>query len=180
MQQKSEPLVCRIHLLQEEECEAISQAFTDQGWNKPTVQYLRYLEESKDGRRVVLVADIDGKFAGYVTVVWESDYPPFCEAGIPEIVDLNVLKKYQRRGIASRLLDAAEQEIAVRSPIAGIGVGLLPDYGPAQVLYVRRGYVPDGRGCISHGRYLSYGEMFPADDDVALCLTRRLDQSPKR
>jgi hypothetical protein len=35
--------------------------------------------------------DLGEKFvkAGYVTIVWASDYPPFLAAGIPEIVDGN-------------------------------------------------------------------------------------------
>ena len=30
--------------------------------------------------------------------------------------------------------------------IVGIGVGLYPDYGSAQRLYIKRGYLPDGHG----------------------------------
>ena len=56
------------------------------------------------------VAQIEDAFAGYLTVVWSSDYAPFKGAGIPEIVDLNVLVKYRRRGIAAALLEAADPE----------------------------------------------------------------------
>jgi ribosomal protein S18 acetylase RimI-like enzyme len=53
-----------------------------------------------------------------------------------EIVDFNVRPDLRRRGIGTRLMDEAEALIATRSPIAGIGVGLGLDYGPAQRLYV--------------------------------------------
>jgi GNAT superfamily N-acetyltransferase len=157
-----------------EDCPAISQAFALQGWQKPTQQYLDYLHEVSEGRRDVIVAEVNGEFAGYLTIVWESGYPPFREAGIPEIVDFNVLKKFQRRGIGTLLMDAAERKIAGRSPIAGIGVGLTPDYGAAQILYIKRGYIPDGRGVFSHGRFVTYGDTIPVDDDFTLCLTKTL------
>ena len=35
---------------------------------------------------------------------------------------------------------------AQRSDHAGIGFGLYADYGAAQRLYIKRGYIPDGRG----------------------------------
>lgn len=157
-----------------EDCPAISHAFAMQGWQKPTQQYLDYFHEASEGKREVIVADVNGEFAGYLTIVWESGYPPFHEDGIPEIVDFNVLKKFQRQGIGTLLMDAAEGKIAERSPVAGIGVGLTPDYGAAQILYIERGYIPDGRGVFSHGRFVSYGDMIPVDDDFTLCLTKTL------
>ena len=167
------PIPTVRHLLAED-CALISQAFTLQGWKKPVQQYENYWQEALAGKREILVAEIESTFAGYLTIVWVSDYAPFSHKGIPEIVDLNVLKKYQGRGIATTLLDAAERQIAKRSPIAGIGVGLTADYGPAQVLYIKRGYVPDGRGVFSHGQSIVYGNLVPMDDDLVLYLTKRL------
>jgi GNAT superfamily N-acetyltransferase len=152
----------------------VAAAFAAQGWNKPEEQYRRYLAESAQGLRVVLLAERGGEFAGYVTVVWESDYPPFRDAGIPEIVDFNVLIKHQRRGVGTVLLDEAERRIAERSDVAGIGVGLTVDYGAAQVLYVKRGYVPDGRGVAQAGRTIRHGAHITVDDDLAVYFTKRL------
>ena len=81
---------------------------------------------------------------------------------------------WQRRGIATTLLDAAEALIAERSSVAGIGVGMTADYGAAQILYVRRGYIPDGRGLMASGRPLLYGAEFTVDDELVLYLTRSL------
>jgi hypothetical protein len=53
-------------------------------------------------------------------------------------------------------------------------VGLSSDYGAAQRLYVRRGYIPDGRGIIYRGRTVNFGEAVTADDDLVLCFTREL------
>lgn len=69
-------------------------------------------------------------------------------------------------------MDEAEKRIATRSPLAGIGVCLDPDFGPAQVLYAKRGYVPDGRGVYYHDHYPTYGEQVCLDYDLVLYLTR--------
>jgi ribosomal protein S18 acetylase RimI-like enzyme len=119
---------------------------------------------------------VEEEIAGYLTVRWESDYPPFREARIPEIVDLNVLPAFRRRGIASALMDAAEAIIAQRSPVAGIGVGLYADYGAAQRMYVLRGYIPDGRGIFYNREPVIPGEMARVDDELVLYFTKRLDQ----
>ena len=103
------------------------------------------------------------------------DHLPFREQGIPEIQDFNVLPGFRTRGIGSRLLDAAEQLVAERSSVVGIGVGLYADYGAAQRLYVRRGYLPDGRGVSYCGRPILGGETVVADDDLVLHFTKRLD-----
>jgi GNAT superfamily N-acetyltransferase len=164
----------QILAIEARDAEPMAAAFAAIGWNKPVSQYVRYLSEQEEGRRDVLVAFIRGVFAGYVTVVWQPDYAPFRAGNIPEISDLNVLPRFRRSGIATRLLDEAEGRIAGRSAIAGIGVGMTPDYGPAQRLYVLRGYVPDGRGLASHDRILQHGDQVQVDDDLVLRFTKDL------
>jgi GNAT superfamily N-acetyltransferase len=163
-----------IREMNQRDCQIIADAFAAQGWDKPTSQYQRYWQESCNGERVVLIAELDGLFAGYLTIVWESDYPPFQEAGIPEIIDFNVLLKYRRMKIGSALMDEAEKRIAARSTAAGLGVCLHIDYGAAQVLYARRGYEPDGRGAWYQGHYPKYGEQVRIDDDLDLHLIKQL------
>src|SRR5919199_5358405 len=90
-----------IRLLAAGDIPAITAAFSALSWDKPAVQYERYLAEQRRGERAVLVSWQGTAFAGYVTVVWHSGYAPFREAGIPEIVDLNVLPRLRRRGIGS-------------------------------------------------------------------------------
>jgi len=152
----------------------IAAAFAALGWNKPASQYETYLREQTDGARHVIVAREAGRFAGYVTVLWRSVYEPFAEAGIPEVNDFNVLPDLRRRGIGGALMDEAERLIATCAPIVGIGVGLDTGYGAAQRLYIRRGYVPDGRGITTHGRRAEYGDSVKIDDDLVLWLTKAL------
>lgn len=167
-----------IHIreLNESDPVVISKAFKEQGWEKPVDLYLNYLEEQKNGNRVSIIAEVDGAFAGYVNVLWDSHYPSFKDQGIPEINDFNVLIKYQRQGIGSRLMDRAEEIIKERSEIAGIGVGIFSDYGNAQILYAKRRYVPDGKGIHDGHEYIKYGETVVIDDDVVLYLTKNLTE----
>jgi len=163
-----------IRTLQVQDIQSIAQAFAQIGWNKPASLYERYLAEQNAGERVCLVAFVDGDFAGYLTVHWQADYAPFRAANIPEIADFNVLPHYRRQKIGTHLMEAGETQIAQRSPIAGIGVGMYPDYGAAQRLYVLRGYVPDGRGLAYDGRTLPYGEQVTNDDALTFYFTKQL------
>ncbi|MCB0854975.1 MAG: GNAT family N-acetyltransferase, partial [Bacteroidetes bacterium] len=124
--------------------------------------------------RDIIIAELNGEFAGYLTIKWESDYIPFREKAIPEIVDFNVLKKFQRKGIGTALMDEAEKRIKQVSDYAGIGFGVYKDYGAAQVLYIRRNYVPDGNGLVKDSRSLEYGEMVEVNDDLVICLVKEL------
>lgn len=174
MDKISNPTQLQIRLLTAADIEVIADAFTAIGGHKPASQYQRYLAEQEAGERVVLVATVDNDFAGYVTIVWESGYPPFRAADIPEVVDFNVLPHYRRRHIGTRLMDEAEARIAQRSALAGIGVGLYPDYGAAQRMYVLRGYIPDGRGIWYDVHQVRPGETVCVDDSLALFFTKQL------
>jgi GNAT superfamily N-acetyltransferase len=159
----------------EQDCSEIPRAFGSQGWNKPREQFERYLAESFANERYILVAVLDDEFAGYATVVWNSEYPPFFECSIPEIVDLNVLIKFRNRGIASRLIEAAEAKISSRSKVSGIRVGLTSDYAAAHQLYIRRGYRPDGRGIFYADTALNYGDTVSIDDNLTIAMTKDLE-----
>lgn len=152
----------------------IASAFAAVGWRRPRERFERFLAEQAEGRRLAWVATLADGFAGYVTLHREPAYAPFRAAGIPEIQDLNVLPALRRRGIGSALLYAAESAAGETSAVVGIAVGLAPDYGPAQRLYVRRGYLPDGRGIARRWRTVEFGEQVTVDDDLVLCLTREL------
>ncbi|MDD9938178.1 MAG: GNAT family N-acetyltransferase [Myxococcales bacterium] len=133
----------------------------------------RHLQQQADGARVVLVALHGGQAVGYGCLVWRSPYPPFAATRIPEIQDLNVVAEVRRRGVGSALLDELEDLALARCDTVGIGVGLYADYGPAQRLYVRRGYVPDGCGVRYGDRTPAPGEAVRLDDDLVLYLTKR-------
>ncbi len=163
-----------IREIRRDDAAVISAAFTAIGWNKPAAQYDAYFAEQQAGARDVLVATLNGVFAGYLTIRWRSPYTPFADHGIPEIQDFNVLPEYRRRRIGTRLMDLAEQRVARRCKTVGIGVGMYADYGHAQRLYVLRGYVPDGRGLTYRGEVLPPMASATNDDDLVLFFTKAL------
>lgn len=162
----------KLRELRESDSKIISKSFQDQGWDKPESQYLKYLAYQKEGKRDIIIAEFNQEFAGYLTINWISDYIPFREVRIPEIVDLNVLKKFQRKGIASRLLDEAEKRIRKISKFVGIGFGVTKDYGPAQILYFNRDYKPNGNGLVRDSKSVKYGEKVTINDDVVFYLIK--------
>lgn len=163
-----------IRMMIDNDPERISEAFRIQGWDKPTEQYINYVEEQKKGKQVSLIAEVEGDFAGYVNIIWKSDYPYFQEHNIPEIHDFNVLIKYRRRGVGTLLIDKCEEIISERFEISGLGVGLFSDYGAAQSLYANRGYVPDGKGIYKNGEYLHYGQEVVVDHDLNMFFVKKL------
>jgi hypothetical protein len=56
----------------------------------------------------------------------------------------------------------------------GITVGLFDEYGPAQRLYGRRGYIPDGRGACQGRRPLGKGMQVIMGDELIMWLTKDL------
>jgi len=163
-----------IRLLNEHDPEVISRAFQRAGIGKTVSQYQRYIAEQTAGTRICFVATVNNQFAGYVTVNWSPTYPEFARQNIPEIQDLNVLPDLRRRGIGARLLSRAEEEVAHRSAIVGIGVGLHPGYCSAQRLYIQRGYIPDGRGVWYRNHLVKEGEQALFDDNLVLHLTKEV------
>ena len=134
-----------IRAMRRSDIDAIAECFAS--WNKKREQYERYFEANRSGERVTLVAEARAQVVGYTNVVWQSAYEPFWRDGIPEIVDLNVVEEFQRRGIGTALITEAERIVAgAGKPVIGIGVGQTPDYAAAQRLYPKLGYVYNGRG----------------------------------
>lgn len=165
-----------IRKLEPDDCAVIADAFQSIGWNshKPLSQYERYLDEQDNGDREALLAFENETFAGYLTIVWQSIYEPFRAEAIPEIQDLNVLPQFRQKKIGTALMDHAETEISSRSSVSGIGVGMYSDYGNAQRLYVKRGYIPDGRGLTYGGKIVRPMDTVTNDDDLVLYFTKRL------
>ena len=116
-------------------------------WHKYRPQYEAYWDEQVRGERVVLIALDGAKVVGYGTLVWKPDYAPFLEADVPEIRDLNVITAYQKRGIGSALIHAAERIAAeAGKSVIGIAVEQSNDYAAANRLYPDLGFRPDGNG----------------------------------
>ena len=136
---------CSIRKMQESDIKNLSQGFISQGWPGREEILARYFLEQKSKEREVLVAEIDGVVAGYITILPIAKHGPF--AGMsPELSDFNVFEPFQNQGIGNLLLEEAEKRVKLISDKVTLGVGLHSGYGPAQRLYIKRGYIPDGSG----------------------------------
>lgn len=161
----------------------IVEKFAAHHWSKPAKIFEEYLLEQNAGDRFVCVAYVDKQFSGYITLKWHSQYKPFHDRQIPEIMDLNVLPPFRRLGVGLKLLATTESIAASRSDVVGIGVGLYGGddggYGSAQRLYVKCGYIPDGRGVTYNYQPVVPGASVLCDDDLVLWFTKQLKDAPK-
>lgn len=159
--------------------EADARVFTEeeiaQGWHADISKYLTRLKDQAEGRCVSLTAVYQGHPAGYVHVYRIGEGGAFDGKGWPEIVDFGVLEKYRRKGIGSKLMDAAEQVAGQYADTVALAVGLHNGYGNAQRMYVKRGYIPDGSGAWYRGKPCAQYETDIAnDDDLVLFLSKPL------
>ncbi|MBV7337813.1 GNAT family N-acetyltransferase [Chloroflexi bacterium TSY] len=118
--------------------------------------------------------DEDETLAGYITIRWQSQNPYFRENNIPFIHHLEVFDGFKGEGLGHALIEVAEQCIATRANRAGTCVGIFDAYGPAQRLYVQRGYVPDGRGVCQGHIPIRQGETYQIDHDLIIWLIKDL------
>ena len=137
--------ICSIRKMQESDIKDLSRGFISQGWSGREEILARYFLEQECGEREVLVAEVEGALAGYITILPCAKQGPF--AGMaPELSDFNVFEPFQNQGIGNLLLEEAEKRVRLISDKVTLGVGLHSGYGPAQRLYIKRGYIPDGTG----------------------------------
>ena len=169
------PETIQIRLLEKSDPPSIATAFKRMGWKKLETQYQRYFPRTDGGNSGLLRRyAIDGQFAGYVTVNWRPTYAGFADLTIPEIQDLNVLTTYRRKVSQAACWTAQKRKQPGVRCVVGIGVGLHPGYNAAQRLYVKRGYIPDGRGITYRGCFLQEGASVVLDDDLVMHFTKQL------
>ena len=136
---------CSIRKMQESDIKDLSRGFISQGWPGREEILARYFLEQESGEREVLVAEVKDALAGYITILPSAKHGPFVEI-YPELSDFNVFEPFQNQGIGNLLMEEAEKRVRLISDKVTLGVGLHSGYGPAQRLYIKRGYIPDGTG----------------------------------
>ena len=128
-----------------------------------------------EGQREVFIVSCHGEDAGFCVLNWKPKYRFYEVQNIPEIQDLNVVPVMRRKGLAQALINFCEQRARQKGCTQiGISVGLTPDYGPAQILYARAGYIPDGQGITYDRQPVQHGDKHPVDDDLCLMMVKRL------
>lgn len=163
----------QIQKMSSADIDSLVKSFASHNWHKPAFVFENYFKEQEEGIRQTWIARSYEIF-GYVTLNWHSKYEPFSSRNIPEVMDLNVLPPFRNQGIGSKLMDSAENKARENSNMVGIGVGLYEGYGQAQMLYVKRGYIPDGNGPTYNYQKLQYGQKVLVDDDLVLWFEKRL------
>ena len=165
---------CTIRNMIKSDIESLSHGFMNQGWPGREEILARYFLEQESGEREVLVAEIDGAVAGYVTILPSAKHGPFAEV-YPELSDFNVFEPFQNQGIGNLLLEEAEKRVKLISDKVTLGVGLHSGYGPAQRLYMKRGYIPDGTGVWYQNQPLEMNTTIQNNDDLVLYLSKKFE-----
>ena len=161
-----------IRSMKKEDAQIIHDTYLSYGWHPQMETYENYYREQEAGERIVFIAEYEGRVAGICTLVLEPSEGPWAGMGYPEIVDLCVFFHLHGLGIGSRLLDAAEAEAFKRSDRVFLAVGVHSGYGPAQRLYVKRGYNFDGSGVWYQGKQLEQYAPCVNDDDLLLFMSK--------
>ena len=133
----------------------------------------RYYQEQKENVRTVAVLEKGKELIGYGSLLRQSEYPHF--SNIPEINALWIGDNHRGYGLGTKLIGYLE-ELARKEGYkeVGIGVGLYKDYGPAQRLYFKLGYSPDGEGVTYKSQPTIPGMSYPLDDDFILWMKKSL------
>ena len=164
---------CTIRNMIKSDIGSLSQGFINQAWSGREEILARYFLEQESGEREVLVAEIDCSVAGYVTILPSAKHGPFARV-YPELSDFNVFGPFRNQGVGNQLLEEAEKRVKFVSSKVTLGVGLHSGYGPAQRLYIKRGYIPDGTGVWYRNQPLEMNATIQNNDDLVLYLSKDL------
>jgi len=160
--------------MQESDIKDLSRGFISQGWPGREEILARYFLEQKSKEREVLVAEVEGALAGYITILPCAKQGPFAEIH-PELSDFNVFEPFQNQGIGNLLMEEAENRVKLISDKVTLGVGLHSGYGLAQRLYIKRGYIPDGSGVWYRNQPLEMNATIQNNDDLVLYLSKKFE-----
>lgn len=145
------------------------------GFAKDIGYFEHCLARQDKGDLIVLIMALDGVDVGYGLLNWVPKYTLYRKLGIAEVQDLNVLQHYRRQGIASRLIACCEDMVRAKGhDQIGIAVSVHGSYGPAQRLYFKLGYEPDGTGVTYDRAPVDFAAFKPVDDQLCLMLIKDL------
>lgn len=138
--------------------------------------YFEHCIERQDAGDLWLLIVHDGPLMlGYGILNWMPKYGLYRKLGIPEVQDLNVLHAHRRRGIATHLINYCEDQARGRGKDQmGIAVSVHGSFGPAQRLYFKLGYAPDGQGASYDRAAIDFASLKPVDDQLCMMLVKDL------
>jgi len=163
-----------IRTLEQSDISVFVEKENAQGWGTTAEKFETRLKHQREGKAFALMAEYNGRAAGYINVYPDSEWGSFANMGYPEIVDFAVLEEFRRKGIGTGLMDIAEQISAEYADTVYLGVGLHSGYGSAQRMYVKRGYIPDGSGVWYKDKICTPYDTVINDDDLVLYISKKL------
>jgi GNAT superfamily N-acetyltransferase len=166
-----------IRNLEREDLNKLARTFTFP-WStfEATVKlWEQWFGEQQEGTRTVCIIEGRSQFLGYGSLLRASEYPFFRKNDIPEVNAIWIDEPFRRQGLGRKLIEHLE-DMALHEgyQTIGIGAGLYKDYGPAQKLYFKMGYQPDGNGITYKGNWVTPGAQHPIDDDLLIWYTKPL------
>ncbi len=167
--------IIAIHKAEQENQQILEKISVVSRSKKPDEYFRIAFDRQKQRTLDIFLASIDGVLCGYCFLNYEPKYVAFLKQQIPEIQDLNVDPGFRKRGVASALIEHCEKlALSHGHQHMGIGVGLDPSYGPAQILYAQKGYIPDGAGICHDRATVRVGDIRAVDDDLCLMMIKEL------
>lgn len=157
-----------------EDSKVLFDTYLSYGWHPNIETYENYYKEQEEGKRLVFIAEYEGRVSGQCTLILNPNEGPWANRGIPEIADLIVFFDVHNKGIGNKILEAVEKEASKISRQVYLAVGVHSGYGPAQRIYVKRGYVFDGSGVWYQGKQLEQYAPCCNDDDLVLFMIKEL------
>ena len=139
-------------------------------WNKTDQIFEGYLDniyQTLNHCDVFYIAD-----KGYAVLNQQPKYTLYQRLGIAEIQDIFVLPEYRGQGIATALIKHCEGQ--TDKDMIGISVPVSPQFGAAQRLYIKMGYMPDGNGVTYYREIVMHNSSVKVDDDLCLMLVKDL------
>lgn len=142
-------------------------------------KWKRHYQEQCKNKRIAFLLLKKDKVIGYASLLRFPSYLGFRKAKIPEINELWIADSERKKGFATHLIQHIEK-VARKEGYKqiGIGVGLYADYGPAQRLYYKLGFMLDGNGVTYLYKKTTPGDLYPLDDHFLIWLTKKLTRSP--
>lgn len=144
--------------------------------SKDNIEYFKsQIERQNNKEELALLAVYDGKIAGYTFLFYKLKWGGLGYLKLPGVADLMVFPEYRNKGIASKLMDVAEKEATRFNNKIYLEVCLNKEYGPAQRMYAKRGYIPDGKGVYYESKICPTDAECKNDDELTLCLIKELE-----
>lgn len=141
-----------------------------QKWNKQDQIFDGDLDEIYKELDFCDVYFVEAK--GFAVLNHNPKYGLYKKLNIPEIQDVFVLPEFRGQGIAKALIQYCEENVA--GDMVGISVPVSSNFGVAQRLYYKLGYMPDGNGVTYDRNVVKHGDRVAVDDDLCLMMVKQL------